>query len=288
MSSYHGGQDNNVKIDFIEDFSVTTNMIGPNKSGLEEIKTSLNNINHYPPQNFEPYKSNLKEFIFKNNKSSNLLLGNGASELIELLIGNISKNLSTYHIVNSTQYMEYKNSCLKHKLTETNLLEADIVCLVNPNNPTGKFYTISEIKTNIINKMKPSSHLILDESMIFWKGNNWRDYSMSSQIEYLENLTNINVYIVMSWTKIFSCTGLRYGSLIIPNLNIYQYNLYRQVPWTVNILALKYIDFCIKDEQYLKKTWEQTKISRKYAVNLLKKIFPVGKFMVKMINLGFG
>ena len=84
MSSYHGGQDNNVKIDFIEDFSVTTNMIGPNKSGLEEIKTSLNNINHYPPQNFEPYKSNLKEVLFKNNKSSTGLLGNGASEFREL------------------------------------------------------------------------------------------------------------------------------------------------------------------------------------------------------------
>ena len=62
----HGGQDNNIKINLIEDFSVTTNLLGSNSIGMDDIKSSVNEINHYPPQNYEPYLSNMKSFIFKN------------------------------------------------------------------------------------------------------------------------------------------------------------------------------------------------------------------------------
>ena len=57
-SQYHGGQDNNIKINFKEDFSVTTNILGSNKNALDCLKENIGEIDHYPPQTFEPYVSN--------------------------------------------------------------------------------------------------------------------------------------------------------------------------------------------------------------------------------------
>lgn len=276
MSSYHGGQDNNIVIKLIEDFSVTTNMIGPNKNGLEIIKLNLDEINHYPPANLEPFKSNLSNFIFK-NKKMNIILGNGASELIDILIRKLIdlNNYKTFHIINDIQYMEYYNSCKRYNLKNVNLNKADIICLVNPNNPTGKFYNIDSIKT-IINNIKNNSSIIIDESMIFWLGPKWRENSFSSLQNFIENIKkerNIDVFIMMSWTKIFSCTGLRYGSLITNNNTVYHNILNNQVPWTVNILALKYIDYCITDEHYLNLTWRETIKIRTYMIDWIKEHF---------------
>lgn len=85
----HGGQDihNNLN-SLIEDFSVTTNYLGPSIKGINHIKQSINLINHYPKLDQEPFKKNIIDFLFKNIKSVNefLLFGNGASELIELTI----------------------------------------------------------------------------------------------------------------------------------------------------------------------------------------------------------
>ena len=63
MQEYHGGQDNNIKIIFKEDFSVTTNIMGPSKIGLDIIKNNVLDIEHYPPSNFSPYIQNLNNFI---------------------------------------------------------------------------------------------------------------------------------------------------------------------------------------------------------------------------------
>ena len=84
----HGGQDINIKINLISDFSVTTNFLGLSKIGKKEmLDDMLEDITHYPNQDQEPYKTNLINWLYKDlNKNNNLLLGNGASELLDLLI----------------------------------------------------------------------------------------------------------------------------------------------------------------------------------------------------------
>ena len=82
----HGGQDINASISLVEDFSVTTNFLGPNQNGINAIKANCESINHYPNQQFEPYIGRMKQFLYRNHTQSPVLLGNGASELIDLLI----------------------------------------------------------------------------------------------------------------------------------------------------------------------------------------------------------
>ena len=116
--------------------------------------------------------------------------------------------------------------------------------------------------------------------MQIWYGENWRENSLISQTNWIHDMTEkkIYIYIIHSWTKIFSCTGIRYGSLICPNQEIYNKLLNLKNPWSVNILALIYIDKCIKDYDYLIKTWHNTKVFRKYQIDKLIELFPNWKF----------
>ena len=101
----HGGSDNHITINFREDFSVTTNVLGPNKDALRSL--NLETIKYYPPQNYQPYIDNLKKYLFKTD--INIILGNGASELIDLLIRNIPGD-SWRPSYCDVQYLEYERS----------------------------------------------------------------------------------------------------------------------------------------------------------------------------------
>ncbi len=279
----HGGQDNNIKIDFKEDFSVTTNYMGSSNMGINGIKNSLSEIEHYPPQSFEPYVTNLKNFLYNEfPKNNNIILGNGASELIDLAIKNIKGN-SWKPGKSNVQFLEYERSSINmgKKKKKWDNKDCNLTCIINPNNPTGDYMNIEELKCYIEKNCQNDnmSHVIVDESMQIWHGPNWREDSLISQTEWIKKIQekNIYVYIIHSWTKIFTCTGLRYGSIICPTKEIYNKIKTSQVPWSVNILALKYIDESIKDKKYLEDTWNNTKILRKKQVEKINTMFPQWK-----------
>jgi hypothetical protein len=71
MTEKHGGQDIYDNLDeLIEDFSVTTNYLGPNKNGTKHIQNNIQLIHHYPKDDKQPYKSNLLNFLFKHIKKN--------------------------------------------------------------------------------------------------------------------------------------------------------------------------------------------------------------------------
>ena len=119
----HGGQDNFTNIKHIKDFSTTTNFLESNTNGLNSIKDNLKLINYYPPDDYQPYLNNLKCFIFNNQKiNNNIILGNGASELIDLLIRSIDTN--SWRPNNcDVQYLEYERSCeITNKKKKKNMM----------------------------------------------------------------------------------------------------------------------------------------------------------------------
>ncbi len=63
------------------------------------------------------------------------------------------------------------------------------------------------------------SYVIIDESMLPWFGPRWREVSVFNQYSWIRQMLlerNIHVIVIHSWTKIFCCTGLRIGSIILP------------------------------------------------------------------------
>ena len=277
----HGGQDNHVHIEFKQDFSVTTNYMGASKKAIASL--DMTEIEHYPAQTFEPYISNLRNFLFRGQKENpNMMLGNGASELIDLIVRSIPGN-KWKPSRSAVQFLEYERSCKmaqKEKCMWNNT-STNVSCLINPNNPTGDYLSVEEMKEYIMKNctQEEASHVLVDESMQPWYGEDWRTDSLLSQTDWIADLakTGTYVYIIHSWTKFFTCTGLRYGSLICPTAEIRERLLQMQVPWTVNVLALQYIDSCITDEEYMNSTWNNTRQYRAYQVQKINEHFPTWK-----------
>ena len=279
----HGGQDNNIKINFVEDFSVTTNFMGPCEYGLEYLKSNLFEINHYPPQSYEPYKQNLYDFYFKDIDLSDhlikpyLLLGNGASELVDIIIRCIPSGdwkPSKFDV----QYLEYERSCINTNWKKLNYDDSSAIltCIINPNNPTGDYLELHELTAYIEKYCSNNSYVLVDESMQYWIGPNFREQSLMTQIEWIKKIKserNITIIIIHSMTKFWSCTGIRLGDAIVYEKNLYELILNYQNPWSVNILALKYLEKCIVDEKYMNKTWNNTLIYRKNQIEKLKSMF---------------
>lgn len=87
---------------FVEDFSVTTNCLGTPKKALEAAASALKDVSHYPSCDQEPARLALAAFLHGgaailqtdtaalgeevSDIRKRLVLGNGASELIDLCI----------------------------------------------------------------------------------------------------------------------------------------------------------------------------------------------------------
>lgn len=285
----HGGQDINISIKLIDDYSVTTNFLGPSIIGIENMqKNILDDITHYPSQLQEPYKTNLVKWLYKDlEPNNNVILGNGASELIDLLIKifrfdekySIYKTKKWRPCSKTVQYVEYGRTCNNYGYTKTTYedSESDITCIINPCNPTGEYMKLSEIKKYIEN-CRENSLVVVDESMQPWTNENFRLDSLLSESKWINDLyenKKICVFIIHSWTKFFCCTGIRIGSLICPNEEFKNLLIKYQVPWSCNILALKYLDGCIRDSNYTQETWNLTTKIRENMVNQIKSMFPL-------------
>jgi len=292
----HGGQDIYDNFDrLVDDFSVTTNYLGPCESAICHIQKNLHLINHYPRDTQEPYKSELVEFLYKHSPLSsssssslsqynhNVLFGNGASELIDLIIRLQSQTTrftspkpQKYYVMD-TQYMEYERSCKLHHFEKSDTLsDADVVCIVNPCNPTGE-YIKTDVLMDTISKCKPNTIVLIDESMQIWIGRDFRTKSILNESYFIQTMAsefNIQVYVIHSWTKIFSCTGLRIGTAVCPNELTCNHVKHHQNPWNCNILALEYLSKCFRDTEYLETTWKTTESMRTKQINDIQTHFP--------------
>lgn len=257
---HHGGQEVYTVKNLVEDYSVTTNCMGPSKKGLKNIKRHLSSIQHYPPTDKGYFKKGLE---FLNTTEDHVIWGNGASELIDLTIRYLCKEFSyrTYTKAESVQFMEYERSCVQCGLKPSE--KGDILVIINPNNPTGTYTTCEDI---ILNKLSPGGTIIVDESMLFWL-DSWREKSMMQ-------FTFSNVIVIHSWTKIFSCTGVRFGSVWSHNTSLIKGIQSLQVPWSVNILAYHYLDGCLDDEEYLETTRKETQRIRSIMCDTIMSLFP--------------
>mmetsp|Transcript_96397 Transcript_96397/g.201395 ORF Transcript_96397/g.201395 Transcript_96397/m.201395 type:complete len:420 (-) Transcript_96397:568-1827(-) len=296
---FHGGQDWAHLKNFVEDFSVTTNVLGTPEKALEKAREAVSTIHHYPPADFEPAVSDLAAWLWReplnNQKPSaeviadgrqRLTLGNGASELIDLVIrdhdpatAGVQEKLWKPGAPGGTQYKEYERSAQAagYQVTSHDDTRATVTCFVNPNNPTGTYHSVEKLKSMIEKQCVPGSHVIVDESMQPWIGPHWRSDSLLYQPEWISHMLETrktHVYIMHSWTKIWSCTGVRLGSVVAPSSEALKRLKHCQVPWSVNSMALAFLSEVVKDEEYMQRTWEMTPVWREATVKAIAERFP--------------
>lgn len=349
----HGGQEWSSIENFVEDFSVTTNFAGPPWKAVACASASLQHMDHYPAANFEPAITDLSRFLSvscaksaecrasftkpncKNpdtystpeSKSihSRMILGNGASELIDL-VTRIAAPSGGCRLGAKTQYKEYERAAVadgrrtmvnfdsrssgsKVKVEEGCGVEGGatnwtILAIINPCNPTGEYRDIEQLKAYIESAVKARkegdtreggsesvpehgksptarSHtrsvVLVDESMQPWRGEQWREDSLVSQPEWVLKMFEdhgCSVYVIHSWTKIWSCPGIRLGSILCPTQQHCLELKKHQVPWSLNIAALAFLSAAVDDKEYLRQTWELTVSWRKQTEDKINKLFP--------------
>ncbi|KAJ2893133.1 hypothetical protein IWW38_002965 [Coemansia aciculifera] len=244
--------------------------------------SSIEHSHHYPPADQEPAKSSLARFLWPSEfetERDRLILGNGASELIDLVIRMAPRGTwrpGPFY----TQYKEYERSARNNGfelLPFAGNDRANVACLVNPCNPTGDYLELDELKAWIASNVLPGGYAIIDESMQPWHSEQFREHSLTSQREYVEALyreQGISVFVMHSWTKLWCCTGLRLGSVVCPTAEHMRAIKKIQVPWSVNTVALAFLNAVVDDTAYLRDTWELTPLWRKETVDRLQSLFP--------------
>eukprot|EP00931_Biecheleriopsis_adriatica_P076944 TRINITY_DN50600_c0_g1_i1.p1 TRINITY_DN50600_c0_g1~~TRINITY_DN50600_c0_g1_i1.p1 ORF type:complete len:398 (+),score=77.19 TRINITY_DN50600_c0_g1_i1:35-1228(+) len=283
VQTFHGGQDWAHLSNFVEDFSVTTNPLGTPKKALEAARAAVDTIHHYPPADFEPAISDLARWLWEGSDweegRSRLLLGNGASELIDLVIRDGPRGFWKPASPGGVQYKEYERSAeaagnIQLDYTDKRAL---LTCIINPNNPTGEYIGVEALKRWIEENCAEGSHVIVDESMQPWLGPHWRSDSLLLQQEWLKRMLEergTHVFLMHSWTKIWSCTGIRLGSVVAPSMSSLQRIRRKQVPWSVNSSALAFLSEVVQDSEYMEDTWRLTEGWRQHTVDEIMLRFP--------------
>lgn len=237
--------------------------------GLEKSRS-------YPDINYTNLRNNISDYI---KVDSELIIpGNGATEIIYLLMKSIKRRLA---ILNPT-FSEYGRGAKLNNLEiidfhlkeennfsidldeiQKNMDKFDSLFVCNPNNPNGKVKDLNELLDLMIENDKL---LIVDETFMEFVGEEEK-YSLINKIEQTPNL-----FILKAATKFFGMPGLRLGYGVTSNKqiikNIYEY----KEPWTINSFAENLSNYLFKDKEYINGSKDYYINERKFMLEELRKI----------------
>jgi len=210
----------------LKDFCYLVNPYFPTQKMQEEMKAYFYELISQYPSGQETQRL-LAGKMF-GIESENIIVGNGASEIIRGL-GNIIDG--TFGLVFPT-FNEYPESFGYHRMVKfipdnrefsydiNNMLElakiSDNLLLINPDNPSGNFISKSDLII-LVSKLKDiNKKIILDESFV--------DFSTNGEDESLleQNILDKypNLIIIKSISKSYGVPGVRLGILATSNRDI--------------------------------------------------------------------
>ncbi|SHK53502.1 threonine-phosphate decarboxylase [Clostridium cavendishii DSM 21758] len=263
--SKHGGDiytEGLLKERALIDYSSNINPFGIPESFKNNINDILNLTVRYPDYKYRKLKQSIIDYHFKYEKvtleEDELLLGNGASEVLEIFIRSINKLLIVV-----PSFIEYEE--LGHKWCQSveysflndnfeygydDILEKFKNCngmiLGNPNNPVGNRIDIDRFKEILDYAEANNKSVIVDEAFVEFMGEN---KSLTKLIKTYKSL-----FIVRAITKFFGMPGVRFGYGISSNKNMIKLMCESQNPWNVNTFGEHAAICSFNDEKYIAKT----------------------------------
>lgn len=236
----------------------------------------------YPDINYTRLKRNIASYL--DIESSYIIPGNGATEIIYLLMKSIKKRLA---LLNPT-FSEYERSAKIAGLDTINLYldkdndfkidienikenidKFDSLFICNPSNPIGKVYELNNL-IKLLNEHKKL--LIVDETFMEFVERE-EEYSLVNLVE-----RNKNIFIIKAATKFFGMPGLRLGYGVCSDKELLEnmYNL--KEPWSINSFADNLSNYIFKNKDYIKSSKDFYIKERKFMLESLKKISNIKVF----------
>ena len=249
------------KIDIL-DYSSNINPLGVPQKFIDIAKESFNKLVNYP----DPYYINLRKKIaeFNSLDLSNIIVGNGATEILFLYLKALKPKKV---LILAPCFAEYKRA-LKSVSAEINYFELkesdnfypnienlkreietnsyDLLLFCNPNNPTGQFIKLEDIKKVVEVCENKNTKIFVDEAFIEFI-ENWQEKTVSL-------FKNKNIFIMRAFTKFFAIPGLRLGYGIGFDDKILNKMWDEKEPWTVNTFANLAGLVMLDDKEYIEKS----------------------------------
>ncbi len=287
INSVHGADINSaaelygLEADKIIDFSSNINPFIV-ESMDKIVAAGVENLQKYPDIKYRRLRKNIADYL--RVEDSYIIPGNGATEIIYLLMRNLSGRLA---IINPT-FSEYRKGAEIAGLSVVDFVmdwkkdfkldldeiyrrkdEFDSIFICNPNNPDG---SVREIKKLLEFAEKEVKLLIVDETFIEFADSE-KDRSLVNMVEKSKNL-----FIIRAVTKFFGIPGIRLGYGISSNRELLQKMYDEKEPWTINSFADSASDFIFKEDEYIRKSKEYFSKERICMINEINKIDGIKAF----------
>ncbi len=263
----HGGNLNviekkfNIQKENIIDFSDNINPLGASKLLKENMDNIYDLLNIYPDENYEKLRKAIGEYTKTNFE--NIIVGNGATELISGLIKAVSPNKSLIILPTYSEYekeLKKINSDISYfdvlesedfKLNIDNLIntitkEIDLLVFCNPNNPTGYLTNISDLRIILEHCKTTNTTVLLDETYIEFSKESTGATSIVSDFD--------NLFIIRGTSKFFAISGLRLGYGLCSNTLLKEKVLKTLIPWNVNIVADYFGQLIFTDKSFIEES----------------------------------
>lgn len=277
-----------IKKENITSFSANVNPLGISFKLRETLASHIDAITSYPDREYTILRKAIGRYI--NANYENILVGNGSSELISILIQTkMPKNV----LLLSPTYSEYEREValcggechyfqLKEednfvldldKLCATLQPDVDLLILCNPNNPTSSQITVETMR-KLLEHCKQNDILVMvDETYVEFA----EDVSLISAIPLTEEFNNL--FILRGISKFFAAPGLRLGYAVSSNQDLITAINQKKNPWTINSLAAIAGEIMFSDEKYINKTreliaTERTRICNKLSECTQLRLYP--------------
>ena len=287
INSVHGADINSaaelygLEADKIIDFSSNINPFIVDSMD-KIVAAGVGSLQKYPDIKYRRLRKNISDYLGVDD--SQVIPGNGATEIIYLLMRNLRGRLA---IINPT-FSEYRKGAELAGLSVVDFVmdwkkdfkldldeiyrrkdEFDSIFICNPNNPDG---SVREIKKLLEFAEKEGKLLIVDETFIEFADSE-KDRSLVNMVEKSKNL-----FIIRAVTKFFGIPGIRLGYGISSNRELLQRMYDEKEPWTINSFADSASDFIFKEEEYIRKSKEYFSKERVCMINEINKIDGIKAF----------
>ena len=261
------------------DFCYLVNPFFPTQKLKDELKANFERLlSEYPSG------MNVNSLLAARNfgiRQSNIIVGNGAAELIKSLMGMLHGKLGiirptfeeyaqrysfedivTYYPDNDN--FQYSSEDLIDYFTANPI---DNLIIINPDNPSGNYLNKEDVKKIIMWAAKSDIKLIVDESFVDFASEANNSLLTQDVIDSYDNL-----YIIKSISKSYGVPGLRLGVLASADIDLIETMKKDVSIWNINSFAEFYMQIEEKYKRDYTDSLKKYKIERERFIQELSKV----------------
>lgn len=240
------------------------NPLGPSPRALKVMKNGTKELHRYPDAAAFHLKQGLSQYL--SVPTNQIIVGNGSNEVIDMLVRTYCVPGDSI-VTSKAAFIAYRICAQIHGVTTMEApLDADLrsdlpamvdlvrryervkmVFLANPNNPTGTYNTVEEVRAFLkeISQIRGGSVMVaLDYA--YWEYVTTK--SIPDPMKLLKEFPN--VMVLRTFSKVFGLAGLRVGYGVSHPEIIATVEKVRQ-PFNMNSLALVAATEALKDKAFI-------------------------------------